>query len=165
MATPKYLLVDGCPAPYDVAPYIYLVLRGAGQTASSIYRGSDPAALPLLRRYGKHTQAEIHKQYPTISNPEGYSQHDLHDDSGRPIDDDFVGVDSGTNDAVAKNKITNSARKRGLRVHHPYPRGVEGHHWQFVVKPRPNKRLTRTRVAITRAALRASTRKQMKGHW
>lgn len=156
-----FLVIDGCPVHRDVAPYIYLVLRRAGQSASSIYRGEDPEAKVILHRHGKHTQAEIHRMYPDISNPEGMSMHDLHSDGvakkgpkGRKLDEWEVGVDSGTNSLADKERINKAARHYGLATYHPYTRGVEGHHWGFRVKPRADgKHLTRTRVIITRAKL------------
>lgn len=153
---PKFVVIDGCPVPYDVAPYIWLVLRRARQTAASVYRGSDPAARKILRKFGKHTQAEIHLMYPDISNPEGFSQHDLHDDAGNPIPTWKVGVDSGSNSPADKRRIEAAARHYGLLAHHPYSRGVEGHHWQFARKPvADGVHLTKTRVILTRAMLRA----------
>lgn len=170
---PKYLLIDGCPVPYDVAPYIYLVLRRAGHTASSIYRGTDPAAQPLLRRFGKRNQAQIHRDMPAISNPAGESMHDLHSDGvakpgpkGRKLEPWEVGVDSGGNTIRDKIAIKAAARHYGLSVYHPYTRGVEFHHWGFRTKPRADrKHLTKTRVRITRAMLRVQTRRLMRGHW
>lgn len=166
MATPKYLLLDQCPVPYDVAPYIYLVLRRAKQQASSIYRGMDGAAQPLLRRYGKRNQAQIHRDMPAISNPPGFSQHDLHDGDGKPIPAWHVGVDSGTNSARDKRAIEDAARHYGLSAYHPYARGVEGHHWAFSKRPRADgTHLYKAQVVIARAKLRVQTAAAMKGHW
>lgn len=157
----KFLVIDGCPCPRDVAPYIYLVLRRAGQRAESIYRGTDPEAVAILHRHGKHTQAEIHRMYPSISNPAGRSEHELRSDGvahpgpvGRKLEDWQVGVDSGANSAAAKRQIEAAARHYGLSVSHPYARGVEGHHWHFHRKPHADgKHLTRSRVMMTRARL------------
>jgi hypothetical protein len=125
-----------------------------------------PAAQPLLRRYGKMNQAQIHRAYPTISNPVGYSQHDLHDGNGHPIPAWHVGIDSGGNSQAEKNRIEAAARHYGLHAYHPYSRGVEGHHWAFARQPRADgKHLTKTRVLITRAMLRAQTTRSMRGHW
>lgn len=152
MAKPKYLLIDGCPVPYDVAPYVYLVLRKAQQSAASIYRGEDAKA--LLHKHGKHTQAEIHHLYPTISNPPGHSQHELRGGDGRRLEPWQVGVDSGSNSHLNKMRVNAAAASYGLKTRHPYALGVEGHHWQFVNQPRPNKRLSKLRVIRTRARLR-----------
>lgn len=164
--TPDYLLIDGCPVPYTVAPYIWLVLRRAKQTAASIYRGSDRSAQPLLRRFGKHNQAQIHRLYPAISNPPNHSQHDLHTDDGRPLPSWHVGIDSGADDSGSKANIERAARHYGLRAYHPYTRGVEGHHWAFSSAPHADgKHLSRARVAAVRAMLRAQTARTMRGHW
>lgn len=160
MAKQKYLIIDGCPVPYDVAPYVYLILRRAGQRANSIYRGED--AKPLLHKFGKHTQAEIHQMYPGISNPAGRSTHELRSDgaayrgpAGRVLESWQVGVDSGGDDAASKAAIERAARHYGLRVFHPYSRGVENHHWNFAAKPKPDGvHLSKTRVILTRARLR-----------
>ena len=160
---PKYLVIDGCPCPYDVAPYVYLILRRAGHTASSIYRGNDPAAVAILRRYGKHTQAEIHRMYPAISNPPGRSEHELRSDGvahrgpvGRKLKTWQIGVDSGTDSKQDQQRLVAAARYYGLQISHPYNRGVERHHWHFHAKPRPNRRLSIVRVIRTRRALRSN---------
>lgn len=154
--------IDGCPCPADIAPYIYIVLRDAGQTATSIYRGSAPQwVVDRLHAHGKHTQAEIHRMYPNISNPEGFSEHDLHSDGyanpnyprGARIFGWQVGVDSGTNDLASRQRIEHAARKRGWVVKHPYSRGVEGHHWCFAERPRPHDISTRLRVVKLTATL------------
>lgn len=156
--TPKYLIVDDCPAPYEVAAQIHMVLRRANQTANSIYRGSDAKA--LLHAHGKMDQAEIHIAFPAISNPEGRSQHDLHSDGvgnagpvGRRLAPWQVGVDSGTDDQAAKDRVTNAAKSYGWLVKHPYSRGVEGHHWCFASPPRPRNLWQRARIAYWRRVL------------
>lgn len=140
-------MVDDCPCPYEVAAQIHMVLMKAHQTASSIYRGSD--AIAILHAHGKMDQAEIHAdpEYHDSSNPEGQSQHDLHSDGvankgpvGRPLQSWSVGVDSGTDDQASKDAIQRAAAAYGWRVHHPYSRGVEGHHWSFVSFPNNKKR-------------------------
>lgn len=147
----KFRVIDGCPVPASIAPYIYLVLRRAGQSASSIYRGESARA--LLHAHGKHTQAEIHRMMPDISNPPGYSQHELRNGSGNVIPAWHVGVDSGGNDQASKDRVKNAARHYGWSIEHPYSRGVEGHHWCFAHRPRPNKLLHRARIIKLRATL------------
>jgi len=157
----KLLVVDDCPCPASVAPYIYLVLRRAGQRAESIYRGED--AVELLHRHGKRTQREIHAD-PALakkSNPAGRSQHELRSDGvgnpgpiGRRLEEWQVGVDSGADDAASKARIEAAAQHYGLEAYHPYSRGVEGHHWAFRRRPGfDGAHLTRTRVVLTRALL------------
>ena len=155
----KFRVIDGCPCPASIAPYVYLVLRQAGQTASSIYRGEDAKA--LLHRHGKHTQAEIHRSMPAISNPPGFSQHELRSDGhanphvprGGRLEQWQVGVDSGGNDAASKAAIERAAAHLGWHVHHPYSRGVEGHHWCMVTRPRPHGLKQRARIIALRARL------------
>jgi hypothetical protein len=156
----KYLVINGCPVPRDVAPYVYLVLRRAHQTANSIYRGTDPEAVAILHRHGKHTQAEIHAMMPTISNPAGRSEHELRSDGvarpgpvGRHLDPWQVGIDSGTDSSHDKDAIVRAAAHYGLVASHPYSRGVEGHHWHFARQPKPNKRLSKAKVWATRVLL------------
>jgi hypothetical protein len=155
-----FRLIDGCPVPASIAPYIYIVLRDAGMTAESIYRGDD--ARDLLHAHGKRTQREIHADpaLARISNPAGQSQHELRSDGvgntgpvGRKLESWQVGVDSGGNDEASKQRIETVARKHGWRVKHPYSRGVEGHHWCFSHKPHPHSLRMRARIIRLRATL------------
>jgi hypothetical protein len=154
----RFRVIDGCPCPASIAPYVYLVLREAGQAASSIYRGEDAAS--ILHAHGKHTQAEIHRMLPTISNPAGRSEHELRSDGagnpgpvGRKLEQWEIGVDSGGNDEASKQRIVSAARHYGWRVRHPYSRGVEGHHWCFSRRPRPHSLKMRLRIIHLRATL------------
>lgn len=162
---PKYVIIDGCPCPYDIAPYVYLVLRRAGQTASSIYRGDDAAA--LLHRYGKHTQREIYNDpaYAGKANPPGRSQHELRSDGiGNPrvspggvLQSWQVGVDSGADSYAARDAITRAAAHYGWHVKHPYDRGVELHHWCFSRQPHPNRFAHKVLIVAIRAKLRRNS--------
>ncbi len=179
--TPKYVLIDGCPCPYSVAPYVYLVLRKSGERATSLYRGDDPAAKPLLRRYGKHTQRELANASPQQRaawgvtggvNPAGRSMHELRSDAvakrgpaGRELWEWEIGIDAGPNTDANRSRIRRAAESYGLSVYFPYPSKVEYHHFGFKSRPKVNRRLTKTRVRITRMRLRVSTRRTMKGHW
>lgn len=156
VSRPKYLLVDGCPVPYDVAPYIARILKKAGQSANSIYRGDDAAV--LLHAHGKHTQAEIHKLYPTISNPPGRSSHELRGDGtvgslGERLPTWRVGVDSGSDSAASRDAITTAARELGYSVEHPYSRGVEAHHWNLSKKPKARNPVQAAHLILERARL------------
>jgi len=162
---PKYLIIDGCPCPYDIAPYVYIVLRRAGQTASSIYRGDDAAA--LLHRYGKHTQREIYNDpaYAGKANPPGYSQHELRSDGvGNPnvprggrLEPWQVGVDSGPDTYEGRAAIQRAASHYGWHVKHPYDRGVELHHWCFSRQPHPNRFYHKAHIVLVRAKLRRNS--------
>jgi hypothetical protein len=157
----RWRVIDGCPCPAGIAPYVDVVLRDAGQAASSIYRGTDRHAVRILHRHGKHTQAEIHRELPAISNPPGYSQHELRSDgAGNPhvprggkLHSWQVGVDSGGDDPASQHAITAAAQRHGWHVRHPYKRGVEGHHWCFATKPRPHSVRMRLRILKLRATL------------
>jgi hypothetical protein len=139
---------------------VHIVLREAGQGATSIYRGEDAKA--LLHRHGKRTQAEIHAdpRFAAISNQAGRSQHELRSDGvgnpgpvGRRLAEWQIGVDSGADDAGAKARVEAAGHKHGFTVRHPYSRGVEGHHWCFTAQPRPRNLRQRARVVFLRATL------------
>lgn len=154
----EFRLIDGCPCPALVAPYVHLVLKHAQQTAASIYRGEDARA--LLHAHGKHTQAEIHAMYPDISNPPGRSTHELRSDGvakpgpvGRVLEPWEVGVDSGCNDSASKRAVLDAAHHYGWHIFHPYHRGVEGHHWGFAEQPRPNGHVSSRQISKIRATL------------
>lgn len=155
----RFRLINDCPSPEDIAPYHAIVLRRAKQTASSIYRGDDAA--PLLHVHGKSTQREIHQQMPAISNPPGFSEHELRSDGaadseprGAKLPTWKCGVDSGTNDQAAKDRITEAAAHYGWEVVHPYSRGVEGHHWRFAKQPKPNSRFHAAHISVVRHMLK-----------
>jgi hypothetical protein len=138
----KLVVLDGCACPASIAPYIARVLKRAGQSANSIYRGDDAA--PLLHAHGKRTQREIHADpaLAAISNPPGFSSHELRGDGvcgprGRALPEWRVGVDSGDDSPGSRDAITRAARELGYVVEHPYSRGVEAHHWNFAKRPRP----------------------------
>jgi lysozyme len=156
VSRPKYLLVDGCPCPYDIAPYVARVLRKAKQAANSIYRGDDAAV--LLHAHGKHTQAEIHQMYPAISNPPGRSSHELRGDGtvgadGQHLPTWQVGVDSGSDSPADAAAVEAAARSYGWTIHHPYSRGVERHHWNFREQPKARNPVQRAHIALERARL------------
>jgi hypothetical protein len=86
--------------------------------------------------------------YPDISNPAGYSQHELRSDGpgtnkgiqrGAKIPVWMCGVDSGGDDTASRQKISAAASHYGWTVAHPYSRGVEGHHWRFDKRPHANR--------------------------
>ena len=154
----RFRVIDGCPVPASIAPYVYLVLRGANMRATSIYRGEDAKA--ILHRHGKSTQAEVHRQLPNISNPPGRSQHELRSDGagnagppGRRLQEWQIGVDSGGNDSLSKARVSSAARSCGWEIRHPYSRGVEGHHWCFSKRPRPRNLKQRAQIIKLRATL------------
>lgn len=158
----RWRVIDGCPCPASIAPYVYIVLRHADQTAAAIYRGENPHARRILNAHGKHTQGQlVHATAAQRAawgiqgtpNPVGHSEHELFDDAGRPLGAWQVGIDSGSNSEHDKHAIEHSARVHGWRVHHPYNSVVEGHHWQFSHKPRPHSARMRLRILRLRATL------------
>lgn len=162
----KLVLIDNCPCPESIAPYVYLVLRDAGHTATSIYRGDDAAR--LLHAHGKSTQAEIYRNpaYAGKANPPGFSSHELRSDGnrvyrvprGEAIPEWMVGVDSGNDTKQDAARIEKAAHARGWHVVHPYLRGVELHHWSFVQRPRPKGPRTLAKLIRIRRQLRKATR-------
>jgi len=155
----RFRLIDGCPCPESIAPYVYVVLREAGQSANSIYRGEDAAA--LLHRHGKHTQAEIYATYPPgVANPPGRSSHELRSDGaafpgpvGRRLEEWQIGVDSGSDSYPDREAIERAAAKHGWVVKHPYSAGVELHHWNFRLQPRPRNVFQAARISRIRHSL------------
>lgn len=154
MSNPKqaFRMIQNRPCRERIAPYIAVITKGS--TVNSIYRGSDAA--DLLHKYGAHTQAEIHRMYPDISNPEGQSTHDGHKGGaypGRPTDRAEwweQGWDVNDGDVA---RVKAAAARRGWEVFQPYPRGAERHHLNFVVPPRPQNIAQRVRLNIIRARL------------
>lgn len=155
----KLRVVDGCPCPASVAPYIARILDRAGQSANSIYRGEDARA--LLHAHGKHTQREIFQSSPPgVANPPGRSTHELLSDTrayagpaGRKLAEWQVGVDSGANTTRDRDAIQRAARELGWPVKHPYAAGVELHHWNFVKRPRPRNPRQYLHIVRARRAL------------
>ena len=152
---PKWLVIDGCPVPYDIAPYVYLITRRAGQRCASVYRGEDPAAKRILNAHGKHTQGQLVNATPAqraawgvmgTPNPVGLSQHELANWR--------CGVDSGGDTSRDKRATNKAAHHYRCSIHHPYPDSpVEGHHWQFTKKPKARGPLMRARVIYLRRRL------------
>ena len=55
---PKYVIVQQCPVPRKLAPFLRKVLRESGAALQSCYRGDD--ARPLLNKYGKSSQKQLY---------------------------------------------------------------------------------------------------------
>lgn len=142
----SYRAIDGCPIDARLAPYVDMILKRAGQSANSIYRGSAAAAAQILHAHGKHTQAELYATLPPgVADRPGTSTHELRSDgvayagpSGRKLAWWQQGIDSGANDSASRRAIDAAAAHYGWAVFHPYAAGVEGHHWNFKRRPRPH---------------------------
>jgi hypothetical protein len=133
----NFRVIQGCPAPTSIAPYIYLLCKWSNATLNSAYRGEDAKA--ILHAHGKHTQAEIHLELPAISNPAGRSTHELFSDGvafpgpvGRKLEEWQLGFDVNDGD-VATMKL--HAKRHGWELFQPYSRGVEFHHLCFKHRP------------------------------
>ncbi len=156
----RFCVIDGCPVPASIAPYVARILKRAGQQANSIYRGEDARA--LLRKHGKSTQAELFRTLPAgVANPPGRSSHELRSDGtafagpvGRRLQEWQVGVDSGSDSRADARRIEAAARSYGWAVRHPYSAGVEQHHWNFVRRPRPKNARQAFNLVRERRALR-----------
>jgi hypothetical protein len=137
--------VQGCPVPRQLARIIRPALKASGATLTSCYRGSDPQGQRILHRNGKHTQAELYYGFvhhlPGFlpANRPGTSTHELRSDGaayagpvGRKLAWWQCGMD--VDDAHVK-RFERELRKRGVKVHQPYPTGSEFHHVNLSTRP------------------------------
>lgn len=80
----KYAVVQGCPVPAKLAPFLTQILRESGARLQSCYRGADAEA--LLHRLGKSSQLDLYRGFlqrrPGFNpaNPPGHSTHELRND-------------------------------------------------------------------------------------
>jgi Putative peptidoglycan binding domain len=136
----KYVVVDNCPVPAQLAGTLTDVLRASGASLQSCYRGADAAA--LLHQCGKRSQAELYDGFRrglpgfNPANPPGRSTHELRSDgaaypgpAGRPLLWWQVGID--IDDGHVQPFIREAAR-RGFTVTVTYPGSrSEYHHVNF----------------------------------
>lgn len=156
-------VLQGCPCPASIAPYFALLAEdcrkhGHRVTFNSINR-SDAAA-PILHRYGKRTQREIHADpaLAAISNPPGFSSHELRSDGnaiyhtarGLPLPEWQQGIDVNDQDV---GPMIAAARARGWTLARPYSSGAEFHHLVFARQPRPQGPRTRAKLVRLRLTL------------
>lgn len=155
--TAAYVVVSGCPVPYQLAPYLRTLLAESGARLVSAYRGTDAQA--LLHQLGKRSQAELYYAWThrlggaLPANPPGYSTHELRNDGyayggargsrlawwqcGLDIDDSHVAA------------FEYAAARHGWRVTRTYPnQASEYHHVNFRTAPVA----VRARVALRRLA-------------
>lgn len=170
----RFLVVNDCPAPYEVAAQTNIVLRTAGQTASSILRTAEVEF--ILNPRGKHSQPQLYElslhgtpaQRIAVGLPPGgggvnrpgTSEHECKSDGvgkagpvGRDLPKWQVGTDSGLNTDANRAAIEAAARKYGWVVRHHYGAGIERHHWCFDAPPRPRNAWQRARIAYWRRRL------------
>jgi len=141
----RYVIIDGCPVPRLLAGKVRALKRAVPSAVlQSCYRGSD--AERLLRKYGKHSQAQLYAAWQrrdpgaSPANPPGRSSHEQRSDGvaypgpvGRRLEYWQVGMD--WNDAAVPHLIAHAA-VRGWRLRRPYSAGTEYHHLNFTRKPR-----------------------------
>lgn len=140
----KFIAIDGSPVPKRLAPAVRRIKERSGQHLNSCYRGKDPQAANILRRYGKSTQAWLYHLYRigrgNPANPPGFSTHELYNDGvayrgrrGRPLRYYQVGMDWGPD----SQQVIWAATKEGYTVTRTYPTSSrEYHHLNFRRKPR-----------------------------
>jgi len=140
----RYVVVQGCPCPARLAPFLRTVLTESGATLQSCYRGADAEA--LLHKLGKHSQRELYLMWlhrapgANPANPPGRSTHELRSDGvayphvapggkllwwqcGIDVDDAHVPA------------FTRVAEKHGWEVWRPYGTRSEYHHINFRKPP------------------------------
>lgn len=168
----QFRVISSCPCPSNLAPYIYIVLKDARASALSIYRGAD--AEKLLNHLGKHSQAQLYwlSEHGTPSQrraaglPEGgggvdrpgHSSHEQLSDSvvyrhiptGMMLPWWGVGFDV---DPAKADSIIGAARRHNWQLFRPYSSGVELHHLNFKVEPKPHSRMMAIRVKALRLTL------------
>ena len=151
----SFRVIQGCPVPALIAPYVYILLQEIGGTLNSAYRGEDAKA--ILHAHGKHTQAEIHQELPAISNPPGRSSHELRSDGvcapgpvGRKLEEWQCGLDVNDSDVV---RMEAHAKAHHWMMFQPYKRGVEFHHVMFRFRPRPDSLKQRLKIIHLRLTL------------
>lgn len=162
-----YVIVGGCVAPAQQAPFLVRLQKETGCVYDSIYRGDD--ARDLLHSLGKHTQAEIYWEYehglePNPANPPGQSTHELRSDGvayagpvGRVLEWWQCGIDIDDGHVIA---FTAAAHRDGYVVFGPYHSGSEYHHRNFERMPK----LPRVVYPFLPIKYHAYTNR-LEGHW
>lgn len=175
---PRFVVVQGCPLPSDIGPYIAIVINDARATLNSGYRGHDAAW--ILNRHHKHSQDQLFAAWvawsqhgvllfgftranpPLPANRPGRSTHELRGDGvafpgkvGTPLAWWQQGFD--VNDSEV-GRVMAAARRYGWQLFQPYHSGSEFHHLNFRVqppRPRPGTalwaRLWRLRATLPRS--------------
>jgi hypothetical protein len=159
---PKYVVVQGCPVPRQLAPFLTAVLGESGAHLESCYRGADAEA--LLRKLGKHSQAWLYEhqgrpEQPNPANPPGRSTHELRNDgaayaqwkAGARIPWWACGIDI---DDAHVPQLLRAAARRGWQVSRTYPSSIREYHHVNFRKPPAWRRIK------ARAQGRAMARKE-----
>lgn len=148
---PKYVVVQNCPVPRQLAPFLKQLLKETNSTLNSCYRGEEAKA--LLHKLGKHTQKELYDGYKAglpgyyPANPPGYSTHELRNDGtaysqwprGAKIPWWACGIDVNDSDVL---KMVAAAKRHGWQVSQTYPGSSSEYHHLNFRKPPLSARLT-----------------------
>lgn len=142
----KFQVIDCCPVPKKLAPFLTQIKKETGCVYQSIYRGQAKDAQKYLTGAApcyKHNQAWIYAHYPPgVANPPGYSTHECRSDGvaypqwtrGAPIPYWACGIDVDDAHVAA---VCAAARKHGWIVTITYPgSAVEYHHVNFRKEPK-----------------------------
>lgn len=143
---PRFVDVQGCPVPRQLARIIRPALRESGATLESAYRGSDPQGARILHAHGKHTQAQLydgwihHRPGFNPANRPGTSTHELRSDGVAyrhiPVGHKLAWWQCGLDiDDAHVPAFIRALRKRGVLAHRPYPSGSEYHHVNLTERP------------------------------
>lgn len=143
----RFVEIDGTPVPRGAAPVVRAIKERTGMQITSCYRGSDPGAAGILRRFGKSTQAWLYRAYWILhlpgynpANAPGYSTHECYNDGvafrylprGHAIPGYAVGQDWPNGARAAQ-----AAREEGYVATLTYPGAPrEGQHINVRKKPR-----------------------------
>lgn len=140
----SYVIVQDCPVPAKLAPFLRVVLAESGAHLQSCYRGRD--AEGLLHAHGKSSQFELFAGWQdrrpgfNPANPPGRSTHELRSD-GAAYPNVAVGgklawwqcgidIDDAHVEAFIK-----ACAKHGWVAWRPYSAGSEYHHVNFRKPP------------------------------
>ena len=140
----KYVYVDDCPCPRQLAPILLEIKKETGVSFNSIYRGTDARA--MLNAKGKKDQAWLYANLPRgVANPPGVSTHELRNDGvaykgwrGMPLRFWQCGLDINGSQTFVR-----AAAKHGFVATITYPTSsAERHHVNFRKEPKLNLRPT-----------------------
>jgi peptidoglycan hydrolase-like protein with peptidoglycan-binding domain len=141
----QFVAIDGCPVPAALSQELLEIKRRTGVVYVSVYRGTDPNGVRILRQFGKKSQAELYDGWihrrPGFNpaNRPGQSTHELRNDGvayfgpvGMPLRYWMVGIDCSNAAGVVQ-----AAKALGFTATVTYPNSTrERHHVNFRKEPR-----------------------------
>jgi hypothetical protein len=138
MIRTDFRVIQGFPAPADIAPYIALLCEDTGAQLSGAYRGAD--AEHLLLAHGQNNQDGMFNAGPDAKlqslNPSGTSTHELFSDGevypyvkrGDPLE--WWQMGWGVNPEKA-DEVVHYAESIGWDVFQPYPHFTDHLNFRF----------------------------------